>query len=166
MSESGEIKPKSKSRHLPLLDLFETLQVEYLVAELRHKIYPKVKDKKYWKERVMDGKKASIEAIAEKNHLPTIFTDGEMLRSFEKKVYRDQSLPCFTYRDAEHEQAQSYWDLYYYYAIGSDVRVQVYDETKVGKITKEYIPYKDNTVFVNINGVQSEYPISSVTRIL
>lgn len=161
---SEQEKPK-KSRHLSILDLFETLQIEWIVSELRHKTYPRIKDKLYWK-KVMDGKKASIEKIAEKNSLPTIFTDQEKLREFEKKVYREQSYPIYVYKNAENEMQQSYYDLLYYFYINSDVRVQVYEETKIGKITREFIPIKDNHVWVTINGKEEKFSINVVTRIL
>src|SRR5215210_2726524 len=95
--ELTDEKKREKSRHLSILDFFETLQVEYILADLRHKIYPRLKDKAYW-ERVKLGKRATIEKLATKNSLPSIFTDKEMLSVFDKKVYRDVSYPLFTYR--------------------------------------------------------------------
>lgn len=164
MSVPEQDRPK-KSRHLSIFDLFETLQIEFIVAELRHKTYPRIKDKIYWK-KVMDGKKASIEKIAEKNSLPTIFTDQEKLREFEKKVYRDQSYPIYVYKNEENRQTQEYFDLQYYYYPNSEVRVQLYEETRVGKITREFIPYKDNYVWVTVKGKEEKHPITNVTRIL
>lgn len=159
-------KPKQpKSRHLSTLEFYENLQVEFIVADLRHKIYPKLKDKAYWG-RVKEGKKQTIEKLAERNALPSIFTDPAMLREFEKKIYRDQSHPLFTYRDEMHEMEQSYLDLKYYYNIGAEVRVDMDGDVSVGKVSKEYIPYKDVSVFVSIKGVENKYNIKQVTRIL
>jgi hypothetical protein len=153
-----------KSRHLSILDFFENLQVEYIVADLRHKIYPKLKDKAYWN-RVKDGKKATIEKLAEKNSLPSIFTDEAMLRTFEKKVYRDVSYPLFTYRDENHKLEQEFYDLKYYYNKGSDVRVDVDGDVLIGKISEEYIPF-GTKLSVTINGAINKYSIKVVTRIL
>lgn len=154
-----------KSRHLSILDYFENLQVEYIQADLRHKIYPKLKDKAYWN-RVKEGKKATIIKLSEKNSIPSIFSDDTMLRDFEKRVYRDVSYPIFTYRDEQHEMEQSYLDLRWYYNQGSDVRVDIDGDILIGKISKEFIPYKDNHVFVNVKGVETQYNIKQVTRIL
>jgi Mg2+ and Co2+ transporter CorA len=165
ISESDDQQKSKKSRHLPILDYFETLQIEYLVADLRHKIYPRLKDKTYWL-RVKEGKKATIEKLATRNSLPTIFTDETMHREFEKKIYRDTSYPLFTYRDEDHKLEQEYYDLKYYYNIGSDVRIQIFEETKMGKISKEFIPFKDNVVTVTIAGVPEQHNINKVTRIL
>lgn len=163
-SEAKE-KQLQKSRHLSILDFFESLQVEYIQADLRHKIYPKLKDKAYWG-RVKEGKKQTIEKLAEKNSLPSIFTDIEMLRAFEKRVYRDVSYPTFTYRDDNHRMEQEYYDLRYYYNQGADVRVDSEGSVLIGKITQEYIPFRDSQVSITIQGKESKYSIKVVTRIL
>lgn len=155
----------AKSRHLSILDFFENLQIEYIQADLRHKIYPKLKDKSYW-QRVKEGKKATIEKLAEKNSLPSIFSDTEMLRAFEKRVYRDVSYPVFTYRDENHKMEQEYYDLKYYYNQGSDVRIDQDGTIMIGKISKEYIPFRDSLISVTVQGKESRYSIKFVTRIL
>lgn len=157
-------KPK-KSRHLSILDFFENLQVEYLQADLRHKIYPKLKDKAYWN-RVKEGKRATIEKLAEKNSLPSIFTDEAMLRAFEKRVYREVSYPIFNYRDEKNRMEQEYYDIYFYYLKGADVRIDTErGEILIGKICREYIPFGGN-VTVSVNGKESAYSIKTVTRII
>lgn len=164
--EELEEKKVAKSRHLPILDFYQTLQIEFIQADLRTKIYPKLKDKHYWGEKVREGKRATIEKLATRNNLPSIFTDESMLRDFEKKVYRDVSYPLFTYRDQNHQLEQSYYDLKYYYNLGSDVRVNLFEDVKTGKITKEYVPFRDNYVYVTIDGIEDKYSINIVTRIL
>jgi hypothetical protein len=163
IDENDELKPK-KSRHLSILDFFDTLQVEYILADLRHKIYPRLKDKAYWN-KVMVGKKATIEKLATRNSLPSIFTDDSMLRTLEKKVYRDSSYPLFTYRDEQHKMEQEYYDIKYYYLTGAEVRVEIYEDIKTGKVSKEYVPFA-NHVFVIIDGKEEKYSIGKVTRIL
>jgi hypothetical protein len=157
-------KEVKKSRHLPILDFYENLQVEFIQADLRHKIYPKLKDKAYWG-RVKEGKRATIEKLAEKNMLPSIFTDESMLRQFEKRVYRDVSYPLFTYRDENHKMEQEYYDLKYYYNQGADVRIDIDGEVFTGKITKEYIPFNQQ-LSITVKGKEEKYALKFVTRIL
>jgi hypothetical protein len=160
------LKKPTKSRHLSTLDYFETLQVEYIVADLRCRIYPRLKDKAFW-DKVKEGKRVTIEKLAERNKLPTIFTEESMLRELEKKVYRENSYPIFTYKSEEHRYEQEYYDLLFYYNVGAEVRVSCdLDEFKIGKISREYIPIKDNHVAININSKEEIHPISRVTRIL
>lgn len=162
-STALEQKP-TKSRHLSILDFIETLQLEYICADLRHKIYPKLKDKAYW-QRVRDGKRATIEKLSEKNNLPSIFTDETMLRIFEQKVYRPVSYPLFNYKDEANKQAQEYYDHLYYYSKGAEVRVDLDGEVLVGKISGDYIPF-NMAVMVMIDGKATGYPTKIVTRIL
>jgi hypothetical protein len=162
VEQGNEVK---KSRHLPILDFYENLQIEYIQADLRHKIYPRLKDKAYW-QRVKEGKKATIEKLSAKNNdLPSIFTDTEMLRAFEKRVYRDVSFPIFTYRDENHKMEQEYYDLKYYYNIASDVRIDLEGEVLIGKISKEYIPFNQQ-LSITVQGKENKYPLKYVTRIL
>jgi hypothetical protein len=166
MNEQQSGKPNSnKSRHQSHLEFFNALQIEFLQAEIRHKIYPRLKDKDYWK-RVMDGKRKTIDEFSERNKIPSIFTDEAMRREFESKVYRDQSYPLFTYKNEQNKQEQEFYDLRYYYYPGSEVRVLVLGETKIGKVTKEFIPYQHSYIMVTIDGVEDKYPVSNVTRIL
>jgi hypothetical protein len=161
--EQGKKQPKS--RHLPILDFYENLQIEYIQADLRHKIYPKLKDKAYWG-RVKEGKKATIEKLSSKNNdLPSIFSDVDMLRAFEKRVYRDISYPLFTYRDDNHRLEQEFYDIKFYYNQGADVRIDLDGEVLIGKISKEYIPFNQQ-ISVTISGKENKYPIKFVTRIL
>lgn len=165
MNEEQKSNQSNKSRHQSILEFFNNLQLEYIQADIRHKIYPRLKDKTYWK-KVMDGKKETIEKLANRNRIPSIFSDEAMLKEFESKVYQTHSYPLFTYRDEQNKQEQGFYDLQYYYYAGADVRVQVFGETKVGKITKEFVPYLNSFVYVTIEGKEDKYPISQVTRIL
>lgn len=161
---SIELK-KEKSRNLSIYEFFEILQKEYVCAILRLKIYTKVKDKEYWK-KVAEGKKATIENIAEKNHLPSIFTDKDLERDIDKKVIRDFGLPNFIYKNEDHKLAQEYYDLLYYYKRGAEVRFELYGETKVG-VVKSYKPYQ-NSIVITTKDTKEDvtYTIDKVTRIL
>lgn len=154
---------KSKSRNLSVYQFFQILQLEWLVADLRIRIYPKKKDKDYWN-KVKEGKRAVIENIAEKNHLPSIFTDDEMKRDYEQKIYRPKGFPDFKYKDEENRIAQEPLDLLFYYYKGTEVRVEVMGEIKVGKV-KSYLPYKED-ILLEIADETITFSIKEVTRIL
>lgn len=158
-----EVQKKKKSRSLSVYQYFQVLQVEWLVADLRVRIFPSKKDKDYWI-KVKEGKRQVVEDIAEKNHLPTIFNDSEMRRAFENKVYVDKGHPNFHYKDDWYKYLQEPLDLLHYYTKGVEVRFEVYEEMKVG-IIKSYIPEKD-TIDIEFQGEILTLPISEVTRIL
>ena len=112
----------------------------------------------------MAGKKITIEKFAEKNSLRSIFTDDVMRREFERRVYRENSFPLFTYRDDAHRENQEKWDLVNFYARGSDVRVKVYEDIKIGKVAS-YVPFSP-IITVIIDGKLEKHSINLVTRIL
>lgn len=127
------------NKKLSTYQYFEILQVEWLVADLRCRIYTNEKDCAYWN-KVRDGKRAKIESIADKNQLPTIFTDLEMKRDLERRIYNDYTYPNFHYRDESHKQTQGFWDLTYYYNKDSEVKYEWLGEIRVGKVV-DYIPF-------------------------
>lgn len=134
MSQIENMTPKKdKSRNLSVYQFFQILQKEWIVADLRTRIYPKGKHKDYWT-KVKEGKEATINQIAEKNHLPTIFTDQEMKRIFELQVYKEKGAPDFNYKSEENRTAQEPLDLTYYYSKGSEVRFDHFGEQKIGKV--------------------------------
>ena len=92
---------KFKSRTIPFSEYFDNLQKEYIVAELRSKIYPKEKDKEYYRDREMKGKRKKIEDISLRNNLPTIFNSIEKRKRFDQEIYNQQGLPNFIYRSDE-----------------------------------------------------------------
>lgn len=164
--EQLENNKKEKSRNIPLYDFFEILQLEYIVAELRAKLYAKQKDKSYWK-RVMTGKKETILNIADKNRLVSMFDDEDYRRTLEDKIFNVQGLPNFIYKDDNHKMNQEYYDLFYYYSKGSDVRFEYMDGLKVGKIKEQYKPF-ESTLLVEVRdtGEVIQMSIDKVTRIL
>lgn len=154
---------RKKSRKQTVYEFFQTLQVEWIVADLRSRIYPQVSDKAYWT-KVKDGKRVIIDNIAEKNFLPTIFVDSEMKRALENKVYRDKGIPSFMYKDEDHERIQKPLDLTYYYAKGVDVRFELYGEQRVGKV-KSYVPFAA-TITVTFEDKDLSIATEEVTRII
>lgn len=157
------IKDKSR-RKLSLYEYFEALQYEYLIAELRYKIYTRTKDKNYWL-RVMEGKKVRIKDISDRNHLPTIFSDEEMKRDFEFVIYK-KNIPNFFYKNDEQRLQQEFSDLLHFFKKGIDVKCNVYGEIKVGKI-HTYNPF-NKIISVILNGTEDkiQLPIADVQRIM
>lgn len=159
---------KKKSRNLGIYQFFEILQLEAIVADLRSKIYPRIKDKNYWK-KVYEYKRKTTSEIAERNkiegvELPTIFSDEEVFKSYSAKIFGDGGYPMFLYKDKEQELQQSYYDSQNYYAKGADVLAKVEGEVKIG-VVKYYQP-NSSTVTVDFNGSEKELDIKLVTRIL
>jgi hypothetical protein len=152
-----------KSRKQTVYEFFQTLQVEWIVADLRSRIYPQASDKSYWT-KVKEGKKIKIETIAEKNFLPTIFVDSEMKRALENKVYNAKGVPAFLYKDPAHERMQRPLDLTYYYAKDADVRFESYGDLKIGKI-KSYVPFSETIVLIS-EEKEITVPTEEVTRII
>lgn len=162
-SDKNEIAKKEKSRHQSTFEYFEALQLEWICADLRAKIYPRIKDKEFWK-KTREGKKVTILDIATRNSLPSIFDDDQLEQALRQKIYRQDSFPNFIYKNAEDRMNKEYYDLMYYYNKGSEVRCEIYDEMRIGKI-KEYKPFeKDVAIF--IDDKEERLPLSKVTRIL
>lgn len=116
------IKSNNKTRDLSVLQLFEILQEEYIVCELRAIIYPLQKHKDYWKE-TMEKKKEKIVDISRRNSLPCIFDDKRIKEDYQRKVIPEVGYPKFLYRDSNQQLIQEKWDLHNYYSQGTEVKV-------------------------------------------
>lgn len=156
---------KIKSRNQSPLEFYESLQLEYICAELRAKIYPKISDKNYWR-RVQNGKKESIESFATRNNLPSIFDDSDLERDMKKIIYKEKGYPNFIYKDEEQKTNQEYRDKEYYYNVGAQVRLEYFSEIKIATII-EYRPFSSN-ITLKIENVDENVvvKVSEVTRIL
>ncbi len=161
------MESKKGDRNLSVLEFFKELQREYFVAEIRSKIYPRLKDKTYFKERVMRGKKNVIEDIAKKNNLVSIFSNQEEYDKFRLEIYGERGKPKFQYKNKKIRLEFEEKDNLYYYYIKSEVRVFSKEENRedLGKIK-----------FVNLNADLIEVELeneniivtnlNNVTRIL
>lgn len=151
-----------KSRDLPILDYYEILQKEYIVAELRRKIYPSKSDKDYY-ERVMDGKKEKIDDIAARNGLPSIFTDDDMKKRYYNEVYGD-SYPDFVYKSDREEEQLKPKDRDNYYQEGEDFKIVTgEDDFKFGtlisidhdkEVAKLKVRYEEKMMTAHVDNIQ------------
>ena len=154
-----------KSRSLSKYEYFQILQLEWIVADLRFRIYHNEKDKEYW-DKVKEGKRVKIEDIGEVNRLPTIFSDQEMLADLQRKIYRTKGHPNFLYKDEKDREIQEPLDLLNYYRAGIDVRYEIDDEVIVGKI-KAYLVYAPTiTVIDHKTSTERRLSTAEVVRII
>lgn len=152
-----------ESRKLSTYQYFEVLQIEWLVADLRCRIFTNEKDKAYWR-KVREGKKAKIESIADKNRLPTIFSDDDLRREMDNRIYNEFTYPNFHYKDESHKQTQGYWDLMNYYSKSSEVRFDHCGEVRVGAVI-DYSPFSLE-IRVESKGEILVIPVHKTMRIL
>ena len=150
-----------KTRDLSTLEYVRVLEEEWWVNNLRRKIYPGFKDKKRFS-RISSLKKARIIEISERNELPHIFNDNDMMRELNKRYSVNGGCPVFPDRNEE--------DVINYYNINSDVRCFYgFNEDnkpiiKIGKIVG--FDQLGGTVEVNTDNSNLEHlPIKDVTRI-
>lgn len=123
-----------KSRDLSIYELYKALQIEYVVAELRRKIYPRKVDQEYY-DRVMEFKRKAILDIALRNRLQTIFDkDSDICKEIYLAVYREKGLPNFVYKDEETKQKYGRFDKINYFSIGSEIRTHIKDKEIIGRL--------------------------------
>lgn len=152
-----------KNRVQKFSDFFACLQREYLVAELRQKIYPKQKDKDYYLHREMEGKKKTIESISARNNLPSIFTDSWLMERYKSEIYNEFGLPNFIYRSSEDRLARRPKDILAYFHRGVQVRAMTDDGFVTGVVI--WTDLDNNTVTIDINGQSQMLPFDNLQRI-
>jgi hypothetical protein len=149
-----------KTRDLPLYEYFTKLQEEYICAELRHKIYPRVKDKQYYS-KVKEGKRKTIEDISFRNGLPSIFNSESQKQKVHSIIYK-QGYPNFIYRDDKEKQSLSFNDKRNYYSVGNDFKIN--NNLRVGVLKQ--IDLEKEICILDIDNELCQYNISQITRIL
>lgn len=152
-----------KTRDLTIYEYFEVLQLEYIVAELRKKIYPSLNDQGYYT-RVMGQKKEKIDDIAERNNLPSIFNDKKIKKIQYNKIYSSFGLPNFLYTDKEHENKYAVLDRKFYYFPGSEVKIIIEGEMKVGNI--DSVDFNEDKAVIIVKKQTYELPLTHISRIL
>jgi hypothetical protein len=155
-----------KSRSLTTYQFFEIVQIEYICALLRSRIYTRSKDKQYWL-RVPEGKKQKIEEISiRNNNMANIFTDSDMLSALERRIYRENTYPIFIYKDDIHRSTQEYFDMLCYYSKGAEVRFDFGNGQEIGQIVN-YKPF-DESASVQLLQTKEiiEVPVIYLARVL
>lgn len=145
-----------------IIGYLEALQVEYLISEIRRKIYPSPSDKRFY-ERVMLRKEDKIKDIATKNTLLSIFNSEIVRNEYIGKLYNVKGLPNFG-------KYQTKEDIINYYSINSIVKV--YDSPNSDMYdfqTGTIIKYDNRKLFVTVYMSDNNTRIVSsglVTRIM
>lgn len=155
----------SKSRNLSVVELFEILQSEYVVCELRAKIYPLDKHKDYWRD-LMEKKRTKIIDIAKKNALFSIFDDGRIKADYDKKIIPDLGFPNFIYKDDAQRLLQEKWDIHNYYLPNAEVTVYDPDYSKFVRGVIKSVDFANQKIKVEINTTIKEFDLESITRVL
>jgi len=157
---------KEKTRDLSMYEYLQELQKEYVVAELRRKIYTKKKDREYFG-RVMKGKREKIEDISLRNTLPSIFTSRETRELISEAVYTEWGMPNFFYKRTAIEEELRPKDFFYYYYKNSEFKVKLETgEVGVGILTS--VDQENDIVYIKLKGSSTEgiYTLNTVSRIL
>jgi hypothetical protein len=161
------MESRDKTRNQSLYEYLDALQLEFIQAELRRKIYPKPKDKRFW-DRVLEHKEFKVKDIAQRNGLPCIFTDEKIREQYRLKIFNETGIPSFFYKD-EYDRAEfEIKDFRYYFSAGSEVKVLVGNgEVSIGKVAANPI-FGEDAVRIKFKGESEEYvtSINYVTRIL
>lgn len=157
-------QPK-KTRHLSTYNYLQVLQLEYIVAELRRKIYVKKKDKDFYS-RVLVGKEKKIRDICLRNSLPSLFTSDEEKSNYYGQVYSKFGYPDFCYRNDEQVQEHKAKDFYYYFYKDSDFKVNEEGNIKIGTLIS--VDEESGVVHIKLKGEEKSRPfdVSAVARII
>lgn len=154
-----------KGRRLTFLEFFEVLQIEYIVAELRSKIYPNPKDQKYYKEREMEGKKAIIIEISSRNNFKDIFNDNLTKIKYYSQIYNDWGLPNFIYRNQKDRDIRRKSDIYNFFKKNCEVSVKL-DDGSICKGTISYVNLEKALVSVKTEEKTITVPYEMVSRMI
>ena len=128
---------EENKKNLSAFQYLERLQQEFIVAELRHKIYTYEKDKKYWS-KVMKGKESIINQISKRNLLPNIFNNEELKNKIYSTIVTEFGLPHFVYKDSKQYEDLVKIDIQLYYRKGSEVRYKSPNNTTELGIIKSF----------------------------
>ncbi len=157
----------NKTRNIPLSEFLEVLQLEYVVAQLRSKIYFKPKDKTFWGERVLEGKRKKINDILERNPgTPSIFDSPKEADRIKSLIFREWGMPNFYYRDEEQRLELEIKDFFNYFSKGASVKVRSDKDIRTGVI----ISTDENRQFVTVKirgeEKKSQIHITNLSRII
>lgn len=161
-------KKVQKSRHLSIFNYLDALQLEYIQSQIRRKIYPKQKDKRFF-DRVLDNKKSKIEDIATRNGLPSIFRDDTLFDGYRERIVEEWGIPSFFYKDEADRAEFEMKDFRYYFSKGSEIKVKLNEEGESGIATINISPkLGEDVVDVQLRGTNETLKVSikHIVRIL
>lgn len=151
---------KNRAQSFP--DFFACLQREYLVAELRYQIYEREKDKNYYLNREMKGKREAIESISQRNNFLSIFTDKWLMQKYKDEIYNEWGLPNFIYRSDNDRKTRRPKDIIAFFHKGVEVEVKTDSGSKKGTVI--WTDLENGTVQVKIAGKQETYSYAELKR--
>ena len=159
------MESKGTTRHLSTYQYLQILQLEYIVTELRKKIYVKRKDKDFYK-RVLEGKRKKIKDICLRNSLPSIFIEDDAKSKCYGEVYRPFGYPEFHYKNDEQIQEFKAKDFYYYYYKGADFKVKDEEQTLVGTLIS--VDEEAEVAYIKLKGDHDSrpFPLTYIARII
>lgn len=109
-----------KSRHISVIVLYSRLQLEYLSYFLKYKITIAPYNDKFKLPCI--GKRKTIERIASKNNLPSIFTSKTTLDTNVNALLNEWGIPNFEYKDNDMKEKFYKWDVFSYFRKGVGVK--------------------------------------------
>lgn len=159
-----------KDKNLSPHDYLEVLQREYIVAELRKKIYPSKGDREFWI-KIMGYKQEKIDDISVRNNLPTMFNNKKEKERLYRDVYNESGYPNFKYRDHERIAKDDRLslpesDFINYYLVDSEVKVVEDDQVKIGFIKMVDLDSEVATIKFKNTGLTQEVNFQEITRVL
>lgn len=160
---------KRKSRDQKFFEFFKTIQLEYIVAELRYKIYPDDDSRRGKSLEIMKAKKIKIQDIALRNCFNTIFDDiivggkcyyDSCLKSELYAIVYTEPFPNFIYRDELHQRQLEGYDKKYYYRYGERFNTP----EGIGILKKADM--KADVYYLEVNGETFDFSSKNIVRIL
>lgn len=160
---------KQKTRDLPIHDYFLVLQKEFIIMEVRSKIYQYPSEKEYYK-NIMAHKRGKIEDIGKRNNLDHMFNDESIQDELQGEMIPKRGLPNFLYRDQKARDRFEQSDIEAYYRIHADVKVYLSDDDSdyaIGQIVEE-VDIDSHMLTVKLKGDAETTIVSkdNVVRIL
>lgn len=153
-----------KSRNLPIVEYLDQLQKEYVMYEIRSKIYKEKKDVVYFKNG-LDLKKQKIEDISLRNNIKNIFNSVELKNHFYQLINSFDG-PLFEYRDLMQKRRLLDSDINYYYSINSDIKIKEQDLVLIGKI--KTVDFSKKVCLCSVKGYKEDrfVTFNNISRII
>jgi hypothetical protein len=151
-----------RTRIIPIGDFYTRLQLEYLCYKFRYLIYQRPFEKKKFAD-ICAKKREKIDQIALENCLPSIFNHAGQREHYLQKFFKKAGLPNFCYRDDYQARVKGYWDVVYYFMVGTSVRYVYNDEVTIGRV--KCCDVNNRVVTVETEDVAVQRPFTEVTRI-